>query len=84
MHRVGILIEDNYIIQRSILYFIYEDITKILYFSPSEGHIDGGNKVEVHGNFTLFWNKVFKMFFGAIEITSFVSIKEGVITVLAP
>ena len=81
---MNLLISNNYLVRFAYIYFYYEDATQINELKPKEGFIAGGNSVKIIGNFSLFWDKDFDLYFGLVKMTTFIQKSETVIEVYAP
>lgn len=62
------MISDNYIVETSYLYFLFEDTISLSKFKPNEGYIDGGSIVNVTGNFTMVIGQTFDIFLGLKKV----------------
>jgi IPT/TIG domain len=68
--RIRLMIEDNYIVENSYLYFLFDDAVKINSMFPNEGFIAGGNTITVSGNFTILYDKPYQLFHGSVRVDS--------------
>jgi len=62
--QLKLLIDDNFLIDGSKIFFYYEDANQILSIEPSQGHITGDVYAIISGSFPEFYDQVYQLYFG--------------------
>ena len=69
--RFKLIFFNYYEVNNTEIYFTYKSLDIILSITPKEGHISGGNIVQIGGNFQILDGQIFQLFFGSYESTVF-------------
>lgn len=83
---MGLLISDNYIVDTSIIYFVFDDLIRTYYMHPNRGHVGGGNVINAVGNYSYIGKNNFTLYLGSNQVpyTDILSVNSSNIVFKAP